>query len=157
MSQPARTPRQVAFADALEPVRRAIARLDEPGVVRRLAAGMPTRQEIREVYDRLRASRGRSGGPDFLDYDLNAVAFPVRWAFKMAAERAGAAYQIDATPALWAFEMAEGDWDDAETTVLAAIVGLSGTLPGPPPDGYIRAWRVVHDIASERPALSRAP
>ncbi len=96
---------------------------------------------------------GDARGHDFLDDDLNVVAFPVRWAFTMAAERAGAAHQIDATPALWAFEMAEGDWDHAETTVLAAIVGLSGTLPGPPPEGYLKAWRVVHDIASERPRV----
>jgi hypothetical protein len=57
-------------------------------VLRSLAAASPSVAEIEAIRT-----------PSYvMDADLNHVAFRLRWSFLMAAERAGAAHQIDVSP-----------------------------------------------------------
>ena len=85
--------RQIAFVAALRPLEPAVGRLRTPDVVARLAAVLTTVEET--------VHRGSAGTSS--TNDLNSAMAPLQWGGLLAAERAGAAHQVDATPAIWAW------------------------------------------------------
>ena len=86
-----------------------------------------------------------------LDTDLNAAMAALRWRGLRAAERAGAAYQIDATPAIWAWEIDDPTWRAALDAIDVAMAVSALKSEGLPVTiGMADAHRQVLEIATER-------
>lgn len=136
------------MASALEPLKLAVALLGDDHVRKRIAGARPQQSDVAAVRGRGPQSREERR----LEEDLNDAANALRWAFLRAAEAAGAARQIDATPAIWAFEVDDGEWSDAETTIEAAIRTIAGMVGHPVPPAHLSATSVVLDVirSSER-------
>ncbi len=93
------------------PIGSALDRLRDPDVIARLAAELPP-------VDARRLAGSAANG---LDTDLNAALAPLRWRGLNAAEAVGAAYQIDATPAIWAMKVDDPTWEAALETIEVAM------------------------------------
>jgi len=140
---PKRVPaRELAFVAALKPIEPAVGRLNRPDVVARLAAARPPAGE--QVYT--------GSARDGLDPDLNSAMFPPRWRGLLAAERAGAAHQFDATPALWAWAVDDPTWraalDTLDVAMRVAVMDMEGQPVTP---GMRAAHRLALEIAGPPP------
>ena len=138
--------RRLALSAAIEPVGRVVDRLREPVIVARLAAALPP----------VEAWRDERGGArwDGHDTDLNAAMAPLRWRGLLAAERAGAAHQFDATPAIWAWEVEDPTWRAAldALDVAMAVRALRAEAIAVT-DGMDECHRLVLDLAA--PTVAR--
>jgi hypothetical protein len=105
--------RRLALSTAVEPIGRVVDRLGEPAIVARLAAARPP-------YQMWHDERGDVMW-NALDPDINAAMAPLRWRGLLAAERAGAAHQFDATAAIWAWEVDDPEWRAALDAIDVAM------------------------------------
>jgi hypothetical protein len=137
-----------AFVKAIDPITGVVGRLGDPTVVALLAAALPPAQ-MWQV----------NGGASWngLDADLNAAMFPVRWKGLLAAERAGAAHQLDATPAIWAWEVVDPEWRTALDALDVAMAVRILDVEGLPVTSGMRATEeLVRKIADGSPGAGRA-
>jgi hypothetical protein len=141
---PANPDRKDALTAAIEPLGRAVSRLGDPVVLTRLAAALPPEEMWKQ-----------NGGARWngLDTDLNAAMAPLRWRALLAAEHAGAAHQIDATPAIWAWEVDDPTWRAALDAIDVAMAVSALQSEGlPVTTGMREAHRQVLEVASEQAA-----
>ena len=83
-----------------------------------------------------------------MDTDLNAALAPLRWRGLNAAEAVGAAYQIDATPAIWAMKVDDPTWEAALETIEVAMKVCVLDMEGLPVTTEMRAAQeLVLDLA----------
>lgn len=93
-----------------------------------------------------------------LDTDLNSAMYPMRWRGLLAAEHAGAAHQVDATPAVWAWEVDDPTWQAALDAIDVAMAVRALQSEGlPVTTGMAEAHRQVLEIATEQAATRPYP
>lgn len=143
-SRTARRSRRAALAAAIEPLGRAVARLGDPVVLARLAAALPSEEMRTEI------GGSRSEHPDD---DFSRAMARLRWQGLLAAERAGAAHQFDATPAIWAWEVDDPTWQAALDAIDVAMAVHALQLDGlPVTTGMAEAHRQILEIVTEQAA-----
>ena len=138
--------RQVALAAAIEPVGRAAWRLSDSVVVARLAAALPPDA----MWKNERGGTKWNGHDD----DLNTVMAPIRFRGIYAAQRAGAAHQIDyCSNALWNWQVDDPTWEAALDAIDVAMAAGALKSEGlPVTTGMVETHRQVLEIATEQAA-----
>jgi len=131
---------RAALSAAIKPLEPAVARIGEHTVRGQLAAALP----LDEMWKENGGARWNGH-----DDDLNAAMAPLRWQGLLAAERAGAAYQFDCAPAIWAWEVNDLTWQAALGAIDVAMAVCALQSEGlPVTTGMADTYRAVLEIAT---------